>query len=70
MIYLVTMKLTRDPDHDPRNKKTGPCPVTGGACTDVTGEHHTVAITADSVEEARQKFTAHTHITRIEEVAL
>lgn len=65
-LMLVTIKLPKNPEHDPRNKKTGLCPVSP-TCTDVTGEHHTVvARTVDEVEELREKFG---HITRIEKVA-
>ena len=46
MFVLVTVKLPRNPEHDPRRKVTGPCPVNGSVCTDVTGEHHTVAVSA------------------------
>lgn len=67
MIFLVTVKLPKNPDHNPRDKKTGPCPVSGGVCTDVTGEHHTVISYADSVEEARAEY-ATCRITRIEEI--
>ena len=52
--------------HDPRNKKTGTCPIGGGSCTDVTGAHHTViAFTDVDVEVLRNRWG---HITRIEEV--
>jgi hypothetical protein len=44
MIVLVTVKLPRDPKHDPHNKVAGLCPVSGFRCTDVTGEHHTVMV--------------------------
>jgi hypothetical protein len=70
MIYLVTVKLPRNPNHDPRNKKTGPCPVFGGTCTDVTGEHHTGALVADTLEDAQKILDGNLHITRIEEVTL
>lgn len=60
---LVTVKLPKNPEHDPRNKQTGPC-VVSPTCTDATGEHHTVvARTMDEVEALREKFG---HITRIE----
>lgn len=61
---LVTIKLPKNPKHDPHNKVTGPCPVSG-SCTDVTGEHHTVLIYTDS---GLEKLTALHHITRVEEV--
>lgn len=60
---LVTIKLPKNPEHDPSDKKTGPCPVSP-TCTDVTGEHHTViARSLAEVEALREKFG---HITRIE----
>lgn len=65
-IRIVTIKLERDPDHDPRNKVTGKCPASGGMCTDVTGEHHTLLarnhIEFDSI---LAKFP---HVTRVEDV--
>ena len=69
-LYLVTIKTGKNPDHDPRNKKTGACHVMGnGMCTDVTGEHHTLLLWSehdfDVVERyARRVFD---HVTRIEE---
>lgn len=42
-LFLVTFKLPKNPAHNPRDKKTGKCPLpNNGECTDVTGEHHTV----------------------------
>ena len=67
--YLITVKLPKNPSHDPRNKVTGPCPVNFEEwCTDVTGEHHTVVIRSDLDLDAvtawaRKKFS---HVTRIE----
>jgi len=61
-LRLVTIKLPRNPDHDPHNKVTGTCPA--GICTDATGEHHTlVALGDEDVEELRALYG---HITRIE----
>lgn len=67
-VYMVTVKIPKNPDHDPRNKITGPCPVTGTLCTDVTGEHHTFLMESrdgiDSVTTyARQRYG---HVTRVE----
>jgi len=70
MKFLVTVKLPKNKEHDPKNKVTGPCPVSNSTCTDATGEHHTVLWEgSDSLEEA-QAYWARTnvHITRIEEV--
>lgn len=68
MMCLVTLKVEKDPNHDPKNKKEGPCPVspTGERCTDVTGQHHTVLFHG-TVEQARIEYQ-YDHITRIEEV--
>jgi hypothetical protein len=68
--FIVTVKLHRLPEHDPRSKKTGPCPVSGGNCTDVTGEHHSYlqeAVTSDDAARiAREQWT---HVTRVEQVS-
>ena len=61
---LVTIKLPKNPDHDPQNKITGPCPVSL-FCTDVTGEHHTVLAYGDKDLEVLKSLY---HITRIESV--
>ncbi len=67
--YLVTVKLPRHHagHHDPNHKVTGPCPINGTTCTDVTGEHHTALIRAESAEMAAADFDNY-HITRIEEL--
>lgn len=66
MAFIVTVKLPKNPEHNPHNKITGTCPVTRGLCTDVTGEHHSViAETQAQIEQLRSEFE---HITRIEEV--
>lgn len=65
-MLLVTIKLPKNPHHDPSNKVTGPCPVSR-VCTDATGEHHTVLVESqEEVEALRERFK---HITRIEKVA-
>ncbi len=64
MTFLVTVKLPRNPAHDPTNKITGKCPVRG-QCTDVTGQHHTLLIEAESIEAAAACFPD-MHVTRIE----
>lgn len=72
LFYLVTIKLPKNPAHDPRAKVTGSCAANGGGrCTDVTGEHHTMLIRADASETlesveayARRVFA---HVTRVEE---
>lgn len=69
MIFLVTVKLPPNPEHDPHNKVTDQCPIMGnGLCTDVTGEHHTViAYTTGDVLRLQDLYK---HITRVEEVYL
>lgn len=70
MLYLVTVKLPKNPEHNPRDKKTGPCPANGNLCTDVTGEHHTFTASLDddlSAEDVRKIYQGlYDHITRIE----
>lgn len=66
-VQLVTIKLPKNPDHNPREKLTNTCAVSP-ECTDSTGEHHTVAVyTDDEVDALRTRFG---HITRIERVFL
>jgi hypothetical protein len=67
-LFLITVKLPKNPEHNPREKKTGPCPVNGKPCTDVTGEHHSFAVSGEfTVEELITKFTEkYGHVTRIE----
>lgn len=67
-LYLVTVKLARNPEHDPRAKVTTSCPIGHGSpCTDATGEHHTYLTEATdrdtALAHARQR---HGHVTRIE----
>jgi hypothetical protein len=53
-VYLVTVKCAKNPDHNPSDKKTGPCPFGGLACTDRTGEHHTFAtVSVQAAAEVR-----------------
>lgn len=68
--YLVTVKLQKNPNHNPRKKIAGVCPVNSeGWCTDVTGEHHTVLVTDISAERAGESFkTQGFHVTRVERV--
>lgn len=71
-MFLVTVKLPKNPEHNPRDKKTGPCPVNGEPCTDVTGAHHTVL--ADGLdhldaESVRDLYQGDGHcVTRVETV--
>lgn len=68
MKAVVTVKLPRNPKHDPRNKKSGWCPInTKVWCSDTTGSHHSYVeegLNQREIEEkAKKKFK---HITRIE----
>lgn len=62
--YIVTVKLPRNPDHNPRDKKTGRCPVSP-ECTDSTGEHHSHLVETDRLFMALERFS---HVTRVERV--
>ncbi|AXH66272.1 hypothetical protein SEA_SATIS_111 [Streptomyces phage Satis] len=77
MNFLVTVKLAKNPGHNPREKKTGPCPVNGKPCTDVTGEHHTFLVDLDGhtlhgremdAEGVREFYAGTYHVTRVETV--
>jgi hypothetical protein len=76
-MFLVTVKLPKNPEHNPRDKKTGPCPVDGKPCTDVTGEHHTFLVDLDGhtldgkdvdAEDVREIYQGLYHVTRVETV--
>lgn len=62
--YLVTIKLPRNPDNNPHDKRTGPCPVSA-ECTDSTGEHHTFLLETDRLQLALARYS---HVTRVERV--
>lgn len=73
MNYIVTVRmLEKNPDHDPRSKQSGRCPVSG-YCTDVTGEHHSYLLTGVSGEDEARKLVYETgeaggyRLTRLEE---
>ena len=67
--FVVTIKVKRDPKHDPMNKKTGVCP-TSSACTDTTGEHHTYITTGRNIDDVRQSAleAGWRHVTRVEQM--
>lgn len=70
-LYAVTVRLKKNPSHDPKNKKTGPCPVPPHLiCDDVTGEHHTLLTEGISAEFIRSLYSNEYHVTRVEEVIL
>jgi len=68
---IVTVKLPRNPRHDPRNKRIGNCPIhtERRTCTDVTGSHHSYiergATMDEIITKAQTKFG---HVTRVEEI--
>ena len=64
MQYIVTIKLPKNPNHNPRDKKTGACPLSS-ECTDVTGEHHSGLVTFEELEGMRDSGV---HITRVEKI--
>jgi hypothetical protein len=67
MLYIVTVRIKRNITHNSIHKKTGRCPLTGKACTDITGEHHSMVVEAKNIGHLRKKLKDF-HITRIEEL--
>lgn len=61
--FLVTIKLPKNPNHDPHNKVTGQC-LLSEVCTDSTGEHHSILVTEKGLGDLQSKY----HITRVEDV--
>jgi hypothetical protein len=69
--YVVTVKLARNLNHDPKNKLAAECPAGPYAdrpcCTDSTGEHHSFLTVAEHIEQAAERFTDRGyHVTRVE----
>lgn len=67
--FIVTIKLARNPKHDPHNKVVDVCPIPGndeGVCTDSTGEHHSFLTIGWTADEVRLKWSDHYHVTRVE----
>lgn len=64
-MYIITIKLPKNPEHDPRNKKMSVCEFSP-VCTDATGEHHSFLGTDETLALLRGRDT---HITRVELVA-
>lgn len=79
MKAIVTVKLPRNPAHDPHDKKRSICPLVEHdklqlfeprICTDATGSHHSyVAEGADEEEILREASYRFGHVTRIEVIA-
>ena len=73
MKAIVTVKLPRNPKHNPRNKKTGICPLCDlglhvvRMCTDKTGSHHSYIEEGMNVKDIETKAkNLFGHVTRIE----
>ena len=68
--FIVTVKLAKNPEHDPENKKVGSCPYSP-LCTDVTGEHHSYLEESFPDEQAIRAHLEEqgVHVTRIEAVS-
>lgn len=64
--HIVTIKLDRRVDHDPKNKKIDTC-VVSGRCTDATGQHHSFVIETIDLDAMRDRGLV--HITRVEDIA-
>lgn len=75
-LFAITVRLPKNPAHDPKNKKTGPCPISTlpePTCDDVTGEHHTFlhpGTAKSTLENVRASYETIYHVTRVEEVTL
>lgn len=52
MMYVVTVRINRGVFHSSRDEVIGDCPLSGVACTDITGEYHSEVIDASSTQEA------------------
>jgi len=60
MRAIVTVRLPRNPKHNPHHKQTGVCPlsmVVKGVtqCTDITGEHHSYIEEGEDLTEIETK---------------
>lgn len=70
MQAVVTIRMKRQPNHNPQNKKVGVCPFSA-TCTDVTGEHHSGLFEAATGEQIVSQAYAraalyNAHVTRVE----
>jgi hypothetical protein len=71
MNWIATVRRTsKDPNHDPKNKKTGHCDWSD-YCTDVTGEHHSFILYGCTEEVARNLLGSKPgwRMTRLEQVS-
>jgi len=75
-LLLVTLRFPRNPSHNPHGKQAGPCPANGMPCTDMTGEHHTIAVWCPNEMTAEEmhvsipldQFPPGTRVTRVESI--
>lgn len=72
MHFIVTIKLAKNPKHDPKNKQTNICPLDiFSVCTDITGEHHSFLYEAPEswgIEQVTEYWKIEYHVTRVEGV--
>lgn len=61
-LYVITVKVPKNPQHDPHNKQLGECPYST-QCTDVTGVHHSFLGTIVDISRLHEEGV---HITRTE----
>lgn len=69
MKAIVTVRLPRNPKHNPMNKHKGWCPLSSiyQLCTDITGEHHSYIQEGQDEEDIRKRAEEkYIHVTRIE----
>jgi hypothetical protein len=66
-VFIVTIKLAKNPEHNPKQKKSNACPLKGGTiCTDSTGEHHSFVTLGKSVQDVKTYWEDRYHVTRVE----
>jgi len=74
-LWIVTVKLEPNPNHDPTNKITETCPIhsmSNGKCTDSTGEHHSFLYVTkgdQNINDVKNWFNKY-HVTRVEQAIL
>lgn len=70
-LYVVTIRLSHNPNHDPKNKIGNECLVSNW-CTDSTGAHHSFCVTGTGIEDVKNRMYLRyptIHITRVEEAS-
>jgi len=66
-LFVVTVKLPKNPEHNPHDKRTNQCPLQPmSLCTDATDEHHSFLSIGSSAEDVRTKYERFYHVTRVE----